>query len=452
MMRMGYNVSRMGPLNLLLGMARDHGDIAGFSIMGVPQIWSTNAEFAAEVTIKQAANFRKDSDYTNRKKGLARFLGSGLLTSNGDFWKRQRKLVAPALHTKRVDAYAQTMVNYTQQQIAGWRDAQRLDISREMNALTMRIVAKSLFNTEVDDVIEMVHRSIAAIQQSVIGGQTSLLPTWVPTPREMRARRALTDLNSFVYNTITEWRKTREDKGDLLSMLLLAEDDEGKHMTDEQARDEILTLFLAGHETTANTLNWTWMALAQNPAVEAKLHEELDRVLQGRAPMLADLRNLPYTELVIKESMRLYPPAWSFSREAINATQIAGFDIPAGAVCAVFTYGLHRNPKYWGADAEVFRPERFAPENEDKLVKYAYMPFGAGPRVCIGNSFAMMEAQLLLATMAQKWQLALNPGQVVEFLPLITLNPKGGLPMTLHERHPVYTPVPATAMPEPMAM
>jgi cytochrome P450 len=445
MMMMGYNVSRLGPLALLSNMIKEYGDIAAFDLMGVPQIWTTNAEFAAEVTVKQAANFRKDSDYTDPKKGLARFLGQGLLTSNGEFWKRQRKLVAPALHAKRIEAYAETMVDYTRQLIAKWHDNQHLDISREMNALTMRIVAKTLFNTDVEQVIEMVHRSMAAIQQSAISGQTSPLPGWVPTPTEIRARRAIQDLNEFVYQTIKEWRKKGEDRGDLLSMLLMAEDDEGHHMTDEQARDEILTLFLAGHETTANTLNWTWTLLAQNPDAEAKLHAELDSVLQGRPATLADLRRMPYTEMVVKESMRLRPPAWSFSREAINATQIAGYDIPAGAVCAVFTYGLHRNPKYWGDDAEVFRPERFAPENEDKIVKYAYLPFGAGPRVCIGNSFAMMEAQLLLATMAQKWQPCLAPGQTVEMLPLVTLNPKGGLPMTLQERHPVYA-APETQM------
>ena len=438
MLVMGYNVNRLGPLTLLSNMMKDYGDIAAFNLMGVPQVWTTNAEFAAEITVKQSANFRKDKDYTDRKKGLARFMGDGLLTSNGDFWKRQRKLVAPALHAKRIEAYAETMVDYTRQLVAKWQDDQRLDISREMNAVTMRIVAKTLFNTEVEHVIEMVHRSMAAIQESAVSVQTSPLPNWFPTPTELRARRAIHDLNEFVYQTIMERRKSSEDKGDLLSMLLMAEDDEGHHMTDEQARDEILTLFLAGHETTANTLNWTWMLLAQNPDAEAKLHAELDSVLQGRAPTLADLRRMPYTEMVIKESMRLQPPAWSFSREAINATQIAGYDIPAGAVCAVFTYGLHRNPKYWGADANDFHPERFAPENEDTLVKYAYLPFGAGPRVCIGNSFAMMEAQLLLATMAQKWQLRLAPGQTVEMLPLITLNPKGGLPMTLQERHPVY--------------
>ncbi len=437
---LAYNVVRLGPLNLLNNMMRGYGDIAAFNMLGVQNIWSINAEFVGEVAVKQAANFRKDNDYTDRKKGLARFLGEGLLTSNGDFWKRQRKLVAPSLHAKRIEAYAQTMVGYTQQQITPWRDGQHLDISLEMSALTMRIVAKSLFNADVDHVIEMVHRSMSAIQASAISGQTSPLPSWIPTPTELRARRAIKDLNEFVYQTITEWHKTKEDKGDLLSMLLLAEDDEGKPMSDEQARDEVLTLFLAGHETTANTLNWTWTLLAQNPDKQAKLHAELDSVLQGRAPTLADLRQLPYTEMVIKESMRLYPPAWSFSREAINATQVAGYDIPAAAVCSIFTYGLHHNPKYWGADVEDFRPERFSAENEDKIIKYAYLPFGAGPRVCIGNSFAMMEAQLLLATIAQTWQPRLAAGQTVAMLPLITLNPKGGLPMTLQKRHAVYAP------------
>lgn len=440
-----YQVNQHNAITLIQNGINQYGDTFVMTINRIVQFWSQDADFAYEVLVKQAAHFNKDRDYRDQGRGLARFLGNGLLTSNGDFWKRQRKLAAPAFHAKRIEAYANTMVGYGQQQMAGWREGQRLDMSREMSTVTMRIVAKSLFDVEVIDIVEMVTRSMAVIQESAIVTQTSPLPTWVPTPLELRARRAVRDLDEFVYKTIAEWRKTGVDKGDLLSMLLLAEDDEGQHMTDEQARDEIVTLFLAGHETTANTLNWTWTLLAQHPDIEAKLHAELDSVLQGRPPTLADLRRLPYTDMVIKESMRLYPPAWTFSRETLQDVTIAGFNVPKGAVAALYVYGLHRNPKYWGADADVFRPERFLPEESEGRHKYAYIPFGAGPRVCIGFSFATMEANLLLATFAQQWQMRLAPGQTVEMQPLITLNPKGGLPLTLEKRTPVYD-APKTAL------
>jgi cytochrome P450 len=222
-------------------------------------------------------------------------------------------------------------------------------------------------------------------------------------------------------------------------MLLLAEDDDGKRMTDQQARDEVVTLFLAGHETTANTLNWTFMLLAQNPDVEATLHAELNTVLGGRAPTLADLAYLPYTEMVIKESMRLYPPAWIVGRQAIEDTEIAGYTVQKGAQVNLVFYLAHHDPRWW-PQPERFMPERFSAENEANINRRAYTPFGGGPRVCIGNSFAMMEARLLLATVAQRYSLALAPGQRVEMNPMITLNPKGGLPMTVRVRQPTYAP------------
>lgn len=433
---------RKNPLKLLLDMHAKFGDTFTIEVIGDCQIWTTNPDFAREILVKQAANFQKDAGYTHEQKGLARFLGSGLLTSNGDFWKRQRKLVAPALHTKRIEAYAQTMVEYTLDHIKHWRDGEKRSISLEMSGLTMRIVARTLFHTEVADAVQMVYRAMADLQNFAVGVQFSPFPTWLPTPMELRTRRAQRDMDTFVYQTIRERRASGEDKGDLLSMLLLTEDDDGNHMTDQQAHDEVITLLLAGHETTANTLNWTWVLLAQNPHIEAKLHAELDSVLQGSPPTLADLRRLPYTLQVIKESMRLYPPAYSISREAIADTTVNGYDIRKGMVCNLLIYGLHRDAHLW-QDAEKFIPERFAPENEAQLPENAYLPFGGGPRICIGNSFAMMEAQLLLATIAQQYRLALAPGQPIEMQPMITLNPKGSLPMTLHRRESRAVPAPA---------
>ena len=258
----------------------------------------------------------------------------------------------------------------------------------------------------------------------------------MPTPQKFRADRAVRELDRIVYGMINERRASGEDKGDLLSMLLLAEDEDGSRMSDKQARDEAVTLFLAGHETTANALNWTWYLLAQHPEVEAKLHDELDTVLAGQPPTLDDLKRLPYTEMVMKESMRLYPPAWSFSREALEDIQLGDYTVPKGSVVAILGYLTHRDPRWWDAP-EAFMPERFSEENEANIPRYVYIPFGGGPRICIGNSFAMMEARLLLATIASRYRLALSPGQKVEPQPLITLNPKNGLPMTLRVRERV---------------
>lgn len=283
-------------LGLMEGWARENGDFFLIQVGESPQFITSNPEAMHEIFVKQAAHMIKDSDYTDERKGLARFLGSGLLTSNGDFWKRQRKLVAPALHTKRIAAYAQTMVEYAEMLLPTWRDGMVLNMNLAMNELTMRIVGKTLFNVTLEGDVRSIGQAMEAIQVKSSGSSLDLLPNWVPTPNEIRARKAKQRLDDFVYGLIAERRKTGEDGGDLLSMILLAEDEDGKRMTDLQARDEILTLFAAGHETTANTMNWTWMLLAQHPEVEAKLHAEIDHVLAGRAPTLDDLKQLPYTE------------------------------------------------------------------------------------------------------------------------------------------------------------
>ncbi len=392
-----------------------------------------------EIMVTKSASFYKDRDLKNQKVGLARFLGNGLLISDGEFWKRQRRLAAPALHAKRIAAYADTMVDYTLTMLDGWNDGARVDVSKEMTALTMKIVAKSLFDADVSGIVQQVGDSLKVVQET--GGAPPLIPGWIPTPMELSKRRTRKTLDDIIYTMIENWRKIGEDKGDLMSMLLLAEDEDGKHMSDQQARDEVVTLFLAGHETTSNNLNWTWVLLAQNPEVEAKLHEELDSVLEGKPPTLADLERLPYTEWVIKESMRLYPPAWIIGREAIEDVQIGDYFMPKGTQVNCVFYFAHHDPRWWDAPQQ-FRPERFSPENEENINKHAYTPFGGGPRVCIGNSFALMEARLLLATIAQRYRLSLSPGQVVEINPKITVNPKNGLPMTLHARERISPPTP----------
>lgn len=416
------------------GWHQQYGDTYVLQLGAFRQYFVSHPEDLQTVLVAQAGKFRKDDDYRNPNTGMARFLGAGLLTSDGDFWKRQRKLAAPALHAKRIEAYAATMVAQAEQMLAGWRDGARLDIAQEMLRVTMLIVAQALFNADVAADVQRVARAVEVMQDFM--GQRTLLPPWVPTPRELRARQARRDLDAVVYGLIRRWRMTGADTGDLLSMLLLARDDEGRGMTDTQARDEVVTLLAAGHETTANVLNWAWVLLARNPGVEAALHAELDRVLAGRAPTLGDLPRLPYTEQVIKETMRLYPPAWGVSREAAEAVRLREVVLPQGATVGLNLYTTHHDPR-WFPEPERFDPERFSPEREALIPRYAYLPFGAGPRVCIGNSFALMEARLLLAAIAQRFALRLAPGQIVQPLGRITLIPKGGLPMTLAARQPV---------------
>jgi cytochrome P450 len=433
-LRFFNEVKQVGMLKRFSDYFEQYGDFFVLQFGNVKSFMLANPDAIYEVLVEKSKQFYKASDYRNRQTGLARFLGSGLLTSDGEFWKRQRKLVAPSLHAKRIEAYAETMVDVTQRTIDGWRDGGELDVDQEMMRATLEIVGKALFQVDVSSHSKRVGRSLTTIQQNM-GGFT-LIPPWMPTPGKLHVNRAVRDFDDLIYGIIAERRRSNEDHGDLLSMLLLARDDDDNGMTDVQVRDEAITLLLAGHETTANALNWTWMLLAQNPDKEALLHEELDHVLGGRAPTLADLKQLPYTEMVVKESMRLYPPAYSFGRMAIEDVQIGGYDIPANSDINIFSYTAQRDPRWWD-EPEAFRPERFSPENEKTIPRYAYFPFGGGPRVCIGNSFAMMEARLMLATMAQQFQLRLKPGQKIELDPLITLRPLGGMHMRVEQRQPV---------------
>jgi cytochrome P450 len=439
---------RADMLGSLNRWSQQYGDTFGITVGNKLQIQTSDPEFVHEVLVKQSAHFIKDDGYTNKKTGLARFFGNGILTSNGDFWKRQRKLVAPALHTKRIDSYAETIVNYGQDQIATWRDGQTIPVAQHMNELTMRIIAKTMFSTDVRADVDAMREALLQVQNFFMQNQMSPLPSWLPTPSQFRSIKASRALDGFVYGTIATWHTHGQDKGDLLSMLLLARDEDDKPMTDEQARDEVLTLFLAGFETTANTLNWTWMLLAQHPHIAQRLHQELDSVLGGQAPTLADLRRLPYTEMVIKESMRLYPPAHQYGRQSTQELEINGYLVPKNTVIGINVYRMHRREDLW-QDAGVFLPERWAKENEANIPPRAYLPFGNGPRVCVGNAFAMMEACLLLATIASRYELHLAPNQRIDLVPAITLNPKGNLPMTVHQRTltPISQPTTLEAQP-----
>lgn len=410
----------------------------GFYIISDPDIMH-------EVLVDKAELFHKGSLLRN---AFRPFLGNGLLISEGDFWKRQRKLTQPAFHMKRIDAYGKAMMDYTEGMIDAWKDQQVIWLDRHMMKLTLQIIARTMFDADVSGDAEQVGVLLTDILEATNDRINAAfrIPEWIPTPQRMRVKRSVAELDAILQRFIDERRSLKQDKGDLLSMLLLAQDDDGSGMTDKQLRDELMTIFLAGHETTAMALSWTWYLLSQHPEVIKKLQAEVDTVLNGRAPTVADLPRLPYTEMVVKESMRLYPPAPGFSREPIEDVELAGYTVPKGSLFLMSSYAMHHNPRYF-PEPEKFMPERFTPENEQTRHKYAYLPFGGGPRVCIGNNFALMEARLVLAVMIQRVELNLIPGQVIEPQQLVTLRPKHGIQMKVVSRQsPVASRQPSDEM------
>jgi cytochrome P450 len=360
--------------------------------------------------------------------------GEGLLTSEGDFWLRQRRLAQPAFHRARIASYAATMVEYTQRLLENWRSGEERDAHQEMMRLTLQIVAKTLFDADVEREARDVGKSLQLLLE--LGAnfkRTLFIPHWVPTPTNLRIKREIASIENILYRIIEERRASGHDAGDLLSMLLHAQDEDGSRMTDRQLRDETITLFLAGHETTASTLSWTWWLLAQNPAVESKLYAELDAVLGGRPPSLDDLPKLTYTGNVITESLRLYPAAWGLARVAIEDHELAGYPVKKGMGIAMAQWVVHRDPRWYDAPEE-FRPERWEGDLLKRLPRFAYFPFGGGPRQCIGNTFAVMEATLLLATIAHKYRLRLAANHPVVPLASITLRPRHGVRVILESR------------------
>jgi len=361
-------------------------------------------------------------------------LGDGLLTSEGAFHLRQRRLVQPAFHRDRLAGYAKTMVERARVARERWQDAAVIDMSKEMMRLTMDIVSRTLFSAEVegeaDEIADALNGVFGLFDMILLPFSEYIEKLPLPMMRRFHAARAR--LDATIYRLIAERRASGEDKGDLLSMLLLAQDEEGEGgMTDTQVRDEVLTLFLAGHETTANALTWAWYLLSQNPSAEDELHRELDR-FEGRAPGMEDLPALRYTGAVFSEALRMFPPAWAIGRRTLEDVEIAGCHIPKGCVVLLSPYVTHRDAR-WFLEPERFMPERWLEEDTTRP-KFAYFPFGGGARVCIGERFAWMEGVLLLAEIAQKWRFELVPGHPVERKAQITLRPKFGMKMVTASR------------------
>jgi cytochrome P450 len=424
---------RRDPLNYLQSLAREYGDIVFFS-MGPQDVFFLNhPDYVRDVLVTHNHSFKKGRALQRAK----RLLGEGLLTSEGEFHRRQRRLAQPAFHRQRVASYARWMVAYAAQTSERWQEGERRDISEEMMRLTLAIVGKTLFDADVERDARDVGEALTVIMDLF---NMMLLPfaellEKLPLPQKRRFEKAKARLDAIIYRLIEEQRRSGEDHGDFLSMLLLAQDEEERSggMTDEQVRDEALTIFLAGHETTSNALTWTWYLLSQHPEIEARLHEELDAVLGGRLPEFNDVAQLRYTEMVLAESMRLYPPAWAIGRLSIEDYQVGGYHLPKGSLVLLSQYVMHRDARYF-PEPERFDPSRWLPEAREARPQYSYFPFGGGVRRCIGEGFAWMEGILLLAALAQRWRLRLVPNHPVKTHPIITLRPRHGMLMTLEKR------------------
>ncbi|HEY6843802.1 MAG TPA: cytochrome P450 [Thermoanaerobaculia bacterium] len=412
-------------LGFLTRVAREFGDVAHFTF-GPQHLYLVNhPDLIRDVLVTKQRAFMKGRALQRTKL----LLGEGLLTSEGEFHMRQRRLMQPAFHRDRIARYAEVMRTNAERVAESWRDGETIDVAREMARLTLSIVAQTLFGADVASEADEIGRALTELME-VFTVLLNPFTQWLmklPTPKMRSTQRAIERLDATVYRMIEQRRASGVDRGDLLSMLLLAQD-EGEVMTDRQVRDEAMTLFLAGHETTANALSWTFYLLAQNPEIE--------------------VRDETSARLVLAESMRLYPPAWIIGRLALEDVEIGGYTIPRGAIAIVSQWVMHRDPRYW-TDPETFDPERFreplppgeagpgeaGPGEGQSRPRFAYFPFGGGSRICIGEGFAWTEGVIVLQTLARKWRLSLAQSTPVVPKPVITLRPRGGIRMTAHARH-----------------
>jgi cytochrome P450 len=421
------------PLAFVSRLARTYGDVSHAVAGGEHLVLLNRPQLVKNVLVTDQRNFRKGRGLERAR----RLLGDGLLTSEGDTHLRQRRLIQPAFHKERIASYASAMTEYADRVQQRWVDGSAIDVSHEMTRLTLGVVGRTLFNADVESQARDVGQALTAVLDSF---WTTMLPfvdvlERLPIPLLKRGREARARLDGIIYGLIAERRRAPGDRGDLLSMLLLAQDEEqgGRGMTDAQVRDEAMTIFLAGHETTANALSWTWYLLSGAPEVEARMHAEIDRALGGRVPTVGDIPKLAVVEQVITEAMRLYPPAWIIGRRAIDAYSVEGYVLPPRTIVLVSPYVMHRDPRFF-AEPERFAPERWTPEFRQSLPPFAYFPFGGGTRRCIGEAFAWTELMLVVATIAQRWTLRLVPGHPVVPQPVVTLRPKHGIRMTAHRR------------------
>jgi cytochrome P450 len=406
--------------------AKEYGDVVRVHLAHVPVYLLAHPRDIETVLATNAGNFTKSADY----RALARVLGKGLLTSEGDFWKRQRSLIQPAFHRQNILAYAAVMTRAADRMLDSWQEKHERNIHQDLMRVTLEIVAQCLFGAEITDAAERVGKAMEVVTERFITNASlaMLFRFDIPVLFARREWRAIRELNEIIGSIIRKRSSSDQPREDLLDMLLRARDADGNPMSDEQVRDEAMTLFLAGHETTAIALSWACYLIAQDPCVEAKLAEELQAVLGGCVPTPEDLPRLRYTEMVIKETMRLYPAVWGIGRRALQDCELGGYRVPAGSNIFLLQWRTQRDPRFF-PDPERFDPERWRedPVRSGKIPRFAYFPFGGGPRTCVGASFAMMEATLLLAMIQQRFHLDTVAGHPIEIFASVTLRPKHGI-------------------------
>jgi cytochrome P450 len=409
-----------------------YGDIVSIRVGPMEAYVVSQPEHVEYVLRGNHRNFIKNK---GTRKVLAEVLGQGLLTSDGELWRRQRRLTQPAFQHDQIHEYSTVMVNFTNTMLGGWHPGETRNIHSNMMRLTLEIVAQTLFTASVGDKAARVGAALDALMKYWSGlGAMFRFWKYLPTPGASSFRRAIRELDSVILDTVAERRASGSRHDDLLDRFLHARDEDGSLMADRQLRDEMVTLLLAGHETTAVALTFCFYLLALDPQADTRLPRELDAVLAGRPPTAADIPGLRYTSWVVKETMRLYPPVPSVGREALTDCEIGGYHVPKGAQIAVAPWMTHRDKRWFGEDADTFRPERWDNDLAKRLPRCAYYPFVDGPRVCIGMHFAMMEAVLVLATVASRYRLELTPGYTLQLSPSVTLRPQGGMPMIPHQR------------------
>lgn len=422
------------PLRFLERTKQDFGNLVSFELGPVPTLLINEPDLIEEVLVTQAHCFIKELGLRNNR----RFFGNGLLSSEGEYWRKQRRLAAPSFSPKRLEGYGQVMVDHTADMCRRWTDKQIVDIQHEMMQLTLGIAVKTLFDVELDpnnhELESALTNSQAYLADRINNIFLMMLPEWLPFPTNLGLSKEVATVEKFIYGLIAERRGRTEGRNDLLSILVAARDEEdGTTMSDRQVRDEIFTFFFAGHETTALSLTWALYLISQHPEVEQRLLEEIKQVLGGGVPKVSNYYQLSYTNKVIKESMRIRPPVWSFGRECIKDCSIGDYEVKDGTTILLSQWLMHHDERYY-ADPHSFNPDRWSEEFANHLPKFAYFPFGGGPRICIGNGFAMLESVLALATIMQNFHIELAQEKPVELLPAVTLRPKGGIAMKLTRR------------------
>jgi len=423
------------PVEQLLTWWRRYGDALRFRLGLETRYLFSHPDLAEAVLVKHTDRFAKVYG-PRRPSGLALVLGTGLITASGDVWKRHRRIIQPIFHRARIATMVGRMAQVGEQRMAGWatKEEPPVDIAAEMRQLTLEVISHTMFSTSMAQHIDQIIHALQVSSQYAIESDSNplFLPLWMPTSRNREFRSAMGSMDKLIYGFLAGRRQSGELPGDLLDVLLHARDDEtGEGMTDQELRDEILTIFAAGHSTTANALSWTWYLLATHPDAKARFHEEVDRVLQGRTPNTDDLEHLPYTRAVFEESLRLYPTAPLVQRKVVTSTVVGGVSLPQGARVLISLYNLHRHPEFW-PHPDQFMPERWL-GSDRPCARYAYLPFGAGPRACVGLHFASVEGLLLLALIGRRYDLRLAQ-DLVEPQFMVTLRPKGGLWMVRQSR------------------